>query len=243
MPKSESPPPRRRRSPSKSPSRSPPPKKRDDDENSINPGNNLYVSGLSVLDARLVLDPRTKESRGFGFVTMATLEDADRAVKYLNKSVLEGRVLACEKFKLYIALCYCNNINIISNNFINYFINIIINSHSHSNSNMQKENVREHPHQALTWACVVSVIQARRIKPRPQTPGKYLGSRSGVGPEPSRGGRDDRDHRDRDRDRDYRDRDRDHPRDSHRRRTSPRYSPYGRRRSRSRSPRYSPYRR
>nr|XP_029145925.1 serine/arginine-rich splicing factor SR45a isoform X2 [Arachis hypogaea] len=80
-----------------------------------NPGNNLYVTGLSpritkrelekhfaaegkVIDVHLVVDPWTRESRGFGFVTMANLEDADRCVKYLNRSVLEGRVITVEKF-------------------------------------------------------------------------------------------------------------------------------------------------
>ncbi|KAG5249351.1 serine/arginine-rich splicing factor SR45a [Salix suchowensis] len=57
-----------------------------------NPGNNLYVTGLStrvtssdlekyfsgegkVLECHLVTDPRTRESRGFAFVTMETIED------------------------------------------------------------------------------------------------------------------------------------------------------------------------
>ncbi|PON84546.1 Splicing factor-like protein [Trema orientale] len=81
-----------------------------------NPGNNLYVTGLStrvttsdlekyfgkegkVLECHLVTDPRSKESRGFGFVTMETLEDADRCIKHLNRSVLEGRLITVEKAK------------------------------------------------------------------------------------------------------------------------------------------------
>ncbi|OAE26045.1 hypothetical protein AXG93_3437s1030 [Marchantia polymorpha subsp. ruderalis] len=80
----------------------------------LNPGNNLYVTGLStrvnekdleehfsregkVLECRLVLDPRTRESRGFGFVTMEHLEDAERCIKYLNRSTLEGRMITVEK--------------------------------------------------------------------------------------------------------------------------------------------------
>ncbi|XP_042955264.1 serine/arginine-rich splicing factor SR45a isoform X2 [Carya illinoinensis] len=80
-----------------------------------NPGNNLYVTGLSpritkrelekhfasegkVMEVHLVVDPWTRESRGFGFVTMASLEEAERCVKYLNHSVLEGRVITVEKF-------------------------------------------------------------------------------------------------------------------------------------------------
>ncbi|XP_062085112.1 serine/arginine-rich splicing factor SR45a isoform X2 [Humulus lupulus] len=79
-----------------------------------NPGNNLYVTGLSpritkrelekhfstegtVVDVHLVVDPWTRESRGFGFVTMSKLEEADRCIKYLNRSVLEGRVITVEK--------------------------------------------------------------------------------------------------------------------------------------------------
>jgi len=53
-----------------------------------------------VVDVHLVVDPWTRESRGFGFVTMDTLEDADRCVKYLNRSVLEGRVITVEKVHL-----------------------------------------------------------------------------------------------------------------------------------------------
>ncbi|CAK9218602.1 unnamed protein product [Sphagnum troendelagicum] len=85
-------------------------------EEALNPGNNLYVTGLStrvtekdledlfsregkVTECRLVVDPRTRESRGFGFVTMETAEDADRCIKYLNRSTLEGRIITVEKAK------------------------------------------------------------------------------------------------------------------------------------------------
>jgi len=49
------------------------------------------------LECHLVTDPRTRESRGFGFVTMETMEDAERCIKYLNRSVLEGRLITVEK--------------------------------------------------------------------------------------------------------------------------------------------------
>ncbi|RZR80483.1 hypothetical protein BHM03_00006521, partial [Ensete ventricosum] len=52
-----------------------------------------------VVDVHLVVDPWTRESRGFGFVTMSTLEEADSCIKYLNRSVLEGRVIIVEKVK------------------------------------------------------------------------------------------------------------------------------------------------
>ncbi|CAN6301449.1 unnamed protein product [Urochloa humidicola] len=87
-----------------------------DSSDAENPGNNLYVTGLSarvtdrdlekhfstegeVIDASIVHDPWTRESRGFGFVTMATVKEADRCVKYLDRSVLEGRVITVEKAK------------------------------------------------------------------------------------------------------------------------------------------------
>ena len=50
-----------------------------------------------MIDASVVQDPWTKESRGFGFVTMATVKEADRCIKYLDRSVLEGRVITVEK--------------------------------------------------------------------------------------------------------------------------------------------------
>eukprot|EP00250_Pteridium_aquilinum_P010261 c19250_g1_i4 orf=200-859(-) len=117
---SESPSPRRRYSRSRSPvrrySRSPGRRENGGLEEAINPGNNLYVTGLStrvtekdlenhfsregkVTECRLVVDPRSRESRGFGFVTMESLEDAERCIKYLNRSTLEGRIITVEKAK------------------------------------------------------------------------------------------------------------------------------------------------
>ncbi|GMH27351.1 hypothetical protein Nepgr_029194 [Nepenthes gracilis] len=79
-----------------------------------NTGNTLFVTGLSsrvterdleehfskegkVSSIFLVVEPRTRISRGFAFVTMDTVEDADQCVKYLNQSVLEGRYITVEK--------------------------------------------------------------------------------------------------------------------------------------------------
>jgi transformer-2 protein len=95
-------------------SRTPPRRGSRREPDALNPGNNLYVTGLStrvnekdlqehfsqegkVLECRLVLDPRTRESRGFGFVTMEHLDDAERCIKYLNRSTLEGRMITVEK--------------------------------------------------------------------------------------------------------------------------------------------------
>ena len=42
-------------------------------------------------------DPHTRESRGFGFVTMETGEDADAAVAALSGTDLHGKNLMIEK--------------------------------------------------------------------------------------------------------------------------------------------------
>lgn len=52
------------------------------------------------MEVHLVVDPWTREPRGFGFVTMETVEEAERCIKYLNHSVLEGRVIMVEKVKV-----------------------------------------------------------------------------------------------------------------------------------------------
>ncbi|XP_020112327.1 serine/arginine-rich splicing factor SR45a-like [Ananas comosus] len=90
----------------------------------VNTGNTLYVTGLSsrvterdledhftkegkVVGCHLVVEPRTRASRGFAFVTMDTIEDAERCIKYLNQSVLEGRYITVEK-KTLLKLCAAN---------------------------------------------------------------------------------------------------------------------------------------
>ncbi|GJZ41548.1 serine/arginine-rich splicing factor SR45A-like protein isoform X1 [Tanacetum coccineum] len=45
------------------------------------------------------MDPHTRESRGFGFVSMSNVKKVDRCIKYLDGSVLEGRVIMVEKAK------------------------------------------------------------------------------------------------------------------------------------------------
>ncbi|KZV83122.1 hypothetical protein EXIGLDRAFT_626137, partial [Exidia glandulosa HHB12029] len=79
-----------------------------------NPGNNLHVSGLSsrvdnraleelfakygrVAKAAVMYDPHTRESRGFGFVTMENPEDADAAIAALVGNEFMGKTLSIEK--------------------------------------------------------------------------------------------------------------------------------------------------
>ncbi|KAG9308962.1 hypothetical protein JVU11DRAFT_11264 [Chiua virens] len=80
----------------------------------LNPGNNLHVSGLShrvdtrdleqtfakigrVKKASVMYDPHTRESRGFGFVTMETAEEADAAITALNATEIMGKIATVEK--------------------------------------------------------------------------------------------------------------------------------------------------
>ncbi|KAG8689340.1 hypothetical protein FRC11_003073 [Ceratobasidium sp. 423] len=79
-----------------------------------NPGTNLHVSGLhprvtdrqledtfsrygKVEKAQVVYDPHTRDSRGFAFVMMFTLEEAEAAIAGLNGYVLEGSALRVDK--------------------------------------------------------------------------------------------------------------------------------------------------
>ncbi|KUM57500.1 hypothetical protein ACN42_g9675, partial [Penicillium freii] len=86
----------------------------EDDEGAINSGSNLFVTGIhprltesdisrlfekygDVDNCSIMLDPHTKESRGFGFVNMVTAEQADAAKEGLQGEVIEGRTLSIEK--------------------------------------------------------------------------------------------------------------------------------------------------
>ena len=87
---------------------------RDRDDESINPGSNLFVTGIhpsltedevtrlfekygEVEQCNIMRDPHTKESRGFGFVKMVTSDQADAAKEGLQGEVHQGRTLSIEK--------------------------------------------------------------------------------------------------------------------------------------------------
>lgn len=109
----------RAESPASSRSRSPRPRSRSparatnptEPDESVNPGNNLFVNGLSnkteqadledlfgkygkVEKVQIMYDPHTRESRGFAFVTMVRPEDADAAMQVLNSFELHGRAMS-----------------------------------------------------------------------------------------------------------------------------------------------------
>jgi cold-inducible RNA-binding protein len=73
-------------------------------------GNKLFVGGLSfnttddglkegfarfgeVTDAKVITDRDTGRSRGFGFVTMGSAQDAQKAMEKMNGALLDGRPL------------------------------------------------------------------------------------------------------------------------------------------------------
>ncbi|KAM9994285.1 hypothetical protein ACTFIZ_005615 [Dictyostelium cf. discoideum] len=81
-----------------------------------NNGNTLHVSNLNprtresdlrdafasigkVLDCIILLDPNTKESRGFGFVTYSSGDEAQDAIQRLDSTKIDGNTIRVEKSK------------------------------------------------------------------------------------------------------------------------------------------------
>ena len=79
-------------------------------------GTKLYVGGLpystteqqlselfaqqgSVTSAKVITDKFTGQSRGFGFVEMATGEEAQKAITALNGTQMDGRTLTVNEAK------------------------------------------------------------------------------------------------------------------------------------------------
>lgn len=52
-----------------------------------------------IAKAEIMYDPHTRESRGFGFIRMATTEDADRAMASINGMEIDGRTVTVEKVR------------------------------------------------------------------------------------------------------------------------------------------------
>ncbi|KAF3946726.1 hypothetical protein CMV_027039 [Castanea mollissima] len=80
------------------------------------PGRNLFVAGFSFLtterdlerkfsrfgrvrDVRIVRDKRSGDSRGFGFLSLERDEDADAAIRALDETEWNGRIILVEKSK------------------------------------------------------------------------------------------------------------------------------------------------
>ncbi|XP_059443957.1 uncharacterized protein LOC132175887 isoform X2 [Corylus avellana] len=80
------------------------------------PGRNLFVAGFSFLtterdlerkfstfgrvrDVRIVRDKRSGDSRGFGFLSLERDDDADAAIRALDETEWNGRIILVEKSK------------------------------------------------------------------------------------------------------------------------------------------------
>jgi cold-inducible RNA-binding protein len=61
--------------------------------------NDLFGSVGTVESANVVEDRETGRSRGFGFVEMASKEDADNAIAQLNGKEIDGRELKVNEAK------------------------------------------------------------------------------------------------------------------------------------------------
>jgi cold-inducible RNA-binding protein len=53
----------------------------------------LFASQGTVVSAKVITDRMTDRSRGFGFVEMGTVEEAEKAIQALNGTQHEGRTL------------------------------------------------------------------------------------------------------------------------------------------------------
>ena len=52
-----------------------------------------FAAHGTVTEANLMMDRMTSRPRGFGFVTMSTPEEAQKAIEALNGSQMDGRAL------------------------------------------------------------------------------------------------------------------------------------------------------
>lgn len=59
----------------------------------------VFAQAGEVESATVVTDRDTGQSRGFGFVEMATAEEAEQAISKFNGKDLDGRLLKVEKAK------------------------------------------------------------------------------------------------------------------------------------------------
>jgi len=57
----------------------------------------LFEQFGQVTSVKLIMDKFTGKSKGFGFVEMATNEDADQAIEALNESEFQGNRLRVSK--------------------------------------------------------------------------------------------------------------------------------------------------
>jgi len=54
----------------------------------------LFTKIGKVVSAKVIVDRTTNQSKGFGFVEMASDEEAQKAIKELNNTEVDGRKIA-----------------------------------------------------------------------------------------------------------------------------------------------------
>lgn len=57
----------------------------------------FFAQAGTVVEAKIIMDKMTGRSKGFGFVTMSTPEEAQQAVQTLNGKDLDGRELRIDE--------------------------------------------------------------------------------------------------------------------------------------------------
>ena len=60
---------------------------------------NAFAKAGTVTSANIIMDKMTNRSRGFGFVEMATDEDAQKAIEMWNEKDFDGRKLTVNEAK------------------------------------------------------------------------------------------------------------------------------------------------
>ncbi|XP_021744117.1 organelle RRM domain-containing protein 6, chloroplastic-like [Chenopodium quinoa] len=57
---------------------------------------NMFLQFGKVKEAKLIMDNRTGRTKGFGFVTFETEDEAHKAIKGLNGRIVQGRLIFVE---------------------------------------------------------------------------------------------------------------------------------------------------
>jgi len=60
---------------------------------------NTFEAHGTVVSAKVIMDRTTGRSRGFGFVEMESSDDAQKAIRALNDSTLQGRNIIVNEAK------------------------------------------------------------------------------------------------------------------------------------------------
>lgn len=59
----------------------------------------FFSQAGTVVEAKIIKNKETGKSRGFGFVTMSTPEEAQKAIEMLNEKDLDGRKIFVKEAK------------------------------------------------------------------------------------------------------------------------------------------------